>query len=175
MATASEPTKDERALRVISIIGGSMAAVSLTLVIAYPFAQALMFTIPVVMATTARLAGRRTLERAALVLGVVMFASYAAGMSLALASWGAMVLVVVLVVGPLIVIYLVGELLASLDRLARLVWVTASSIALVGGFLGLQLSANAAVTVALPATVFGLTFTLLRLRRVAAAAPQKPR
>ncbi len=150
-------TKDERALHVLSVVFGSIAVVAYPLAASYPQAIVLMFTIPLVIATTGRLRGSRRLQTFGLALGIAMAAAYVTQIGLFIE--------VVLAVGPAGVLYLVGTMLRARDRTTARVWVIAAALAYVVGVALMPTSANAGAAAALPVTAFGMVVTILRLRR----------
>ncbi len=152
--TGIASTKDERALTYLSVLFGSFAMAAHALTTAYPPAVVLMFTIPLATATTGRLRGNRVLQQVALVVGVALAVTYAL-------AWPPLIRLV-LVAGPAAVLYLVGSMLRTRERLAAIVWVATGAIAYAAGLL--VPSTDAGVSIALSMVVLGLVFTLLRVR-----------
>jgi hypothetical protein len=149
--------KDERALRVLSVLAGSIATLVHPLVATYGSRPlVLIFAIPLALATTGRLLGRAWLEPVAAVVGLAMVVAIIAG-RVEVLEW-------LLVLGPVVVVWAVSDLLRTLDRLAGALWLGAAVVAYAAGLL---LAGNAAVVVGTTVIVPGATFALLRL-------PKKP-
>lgn len=147
--------KDERALRVLSVLAGSIATIVYPLVDTYGSRPlVLAFAIPLAMATTGRLLGRPWLEPVAAVIGIALVVVALTGSDQVL-EW-------MLVLGPVVVMWAVADLLRSLDRLSGMVWLVAAVIAYASGLL---LSGNGAIVVGTAAIVPAGMFALLRLPR----------
>jgi hypothetical protein len=147
--------KDERALRVLSVLAGSIAMIVYPVVDTYGSRPlVLAFAIPLAMATSGRLLGRAWLEPVAAVVGIALVVVVFTSAVQAL-EW-------LLVLGPVVAMWAVTDLLRSLDRLSGALWLVAAVVAYASGLL---LSGNAAVVAGMAAIVPGGTFALLRRPR----------
>lgn len=178
MSTARQgpanPQGEELALQVMAVFGGAGAIAALPLLaaqaegIAPAQVVALVFAFPVALIAVGRLrempwAQRTGAVMAGLLAATLLFSSLAAGTLIA--SVLATAVPGLLAIGAVVCLVLVGKYLLDHDRLGGGVWLTTSSIALIGGFLAVGAGLAGAVGGVMLVLLVGCAVALQRLRR----------
>lgn len=171
--SVGNPDAEELALQIMALFGGAGAVAALPLLVALTEGRApqqvlaLVFAFPLAMIAIGRLDDRPWAQRvgaiaAGLLAATLLFsraiAGTLAGTILSTAVPG------ILALGALVAMVLVGRYALEQDRLGGGVWLIATSIALIGGFLGLGAGAGGVVGAIGGVLLLGCAVALQRLR-----------
>lgn len=152
----SGATAGETILLALAVVGGSAAIAAFPLFLRAPW---LVLGVPLALGATARLRGSRALEVAAGVVTAVLVIAVVAEIG--------QVLVLIQAAGAVAALYLVGTTLMQRDRVAAGIWLVATCIGLIGGFMAIEASMATAVAAVATMTVIAVVGSLVRLRMVA--------
>lgn len=159
MTNDARNPKEVRALLAIAVLGGALSVAAYPMTVATPQAVAMVFLVPVALVAVGRLRRQR---------GVQILAGVVLGLLVVGFVFGVGELVIVVMAGgPLVTIYYVGTFLLGLDRVGGAVWLLATTIALVAGFLTAPVSPQGSATLALLVAAAGSLGAVGRLRRAA--------
>ena len=167
------PQAEELALQIMALFGGAGAVAALPLLVALTEGRApqqilaLVFAFPIALIAIGRLQERAWAQR----LGAVAAGLLAATLLFSRAVAGTLLGTVlstavpgILALGALLAMVLVGKYALEEDRLGGGVWLMCTSIALIGGFLGLGAGVGGVVGAVGLILLLGCAIALQRLR-----------
>ncbi len=152
-----------RALVRIAIVGGYVGMAAYPVAIFYTPAAFIFLGLPIALAASGRILERRPVEIGGLILAGLLL--------VALTGRVPFLLDVIVLAGPVILLWFVGAAVRTVDRQAAALWVIASAITFAAGLLLTSIAPNAAVSLVLIASVPAVFVPLLRLRRRRLTAP----
>ena len=167
------PQAEELALQVMALFGGAGAVAALPLLVALTQGRApqqvlaLVFAFPLAFIAVGRLTGRAWPQRVGAIAAGVLAATLLFSRAIAGTLAGDILSTAVpgmLALGALVAMVLVGRYALEEDRVGGGVWLMSTSIALIGGFLGLGADVGGVVAAVGLVLFVGCAIGLQRLR-----------